>query len=563
MLWWALLLCLLGALARHYLFLPRKLGPLPPGPRKIPLFGNLFQVPPKQSYIKFHEWAVEYGPIYHLRLGSEDIIVLNIAEAAEELLVKRSRIFSSRNPPHVAQEILSNGQRPVFMPYDKEWKTVRKSTASWLGPAFSKKLRKLQALESVVLVHDLLQHGHHSVDAQISQKRDKHGHILEDHWVGAIRRYASSVMMTIGFGTRIHILIGDPWMHAVYNLVDRFSVAAMPGTYLADVFPIFRKLPDILSPWRVEARKMHQEELTVNLGLLNDAKRKMADGTAAPSYANDYLKARADAGHDSAPGVGLTDDGWLKDTSLAYAAGQLLEAGGDTTGCVMQTWILFMLNYPHVYAKAREEIDIVVGSDRLPAYEDEANLPYVVAMIKELLRCRPPIALGIPHRADEDAFYDGYWIPKGSSVIGNLWAMHMNPTQFPNPSEFRPERWYTPGSPTSWDSGPDSNGRAHYAFGWGRRFCNGSHIAEGLLFIAIARIVWSVDLLAPLNSKTGHRTIPDCDDAVSYMEGLVPNPVPFDVAFKPRSPKHLNIVERAFAEAQMSWKDMGMATDER
>lgn len=68
------------------------------------------------------KWAQEYGPVYRLRLGPHDAIFLNTAEAANELLLNRSRIYSSRTSPHVAQDLMSDGSRMVFLPYDRELK---------------------------------------------------------------------------------------------------------------------------------------------------------------------------------------------------------------------------------------------------------------------------------------------------------------------------------------------------------------------------------------------------------------------------------------------------------
>jgi cytochrome P450 len=115
----------------------------------------------------------------------------------------------------------------------------------------------------------------------------------------------------------------------------------------------------------------------------------------------------------------------------------------------MQSFILFMISHPNIEKKVREEIDRVVGSERMPVFEDEPNLPYLVACIKEPLRRRPPttmgkwvstfidtlgsdlLPLGIPHSSDEDDVYEGYFIPKGSTVIGNVWAIHMDPRHYP------------------------------------------------------------------------------------------------------------------------------------
>lgn len=111
---------------------------LPPGPPKVPFFGNLFQVTSlrphpqvciscsnllsKTDFIQFLVWARKYGPIFHLRLGPQNMIVLNSAEAADELFVSRGNIYSTRVSPHVAHDIVSAGQRMVFLPYGKEFK---------------------------------------------------------------------------------------------------------------------------------------------------------------------------------------------------------------------------------------------------------------------------------------------------------------------------------------------------------------------------------------------------------------------------------------------------------
>lgn len=130
-------------------------------------------------------------------------------------------------------------------------------------------------------------------------------------------------------------------------------------------------------------------------GLLSDIQKDMGNGIANDCYVGSYLKQRADGGHEDAPGCGLTEDGWQRDTLLAYTAGTVLEAGSDTTASTIQAFILFMLSHPHVLHKVREEIDRVVGPDRMPTFEDEPELPYLIACIKETLRRHPPTTMGV------------------------------------------------------------------------------------------------------------------------------------------------------------------------
>ena len=135
-------------------------------------------------------------------------------------------------------------------------------------------------------------------------------------------------------------------------------------------------------------------------GLLNRHKASVKAGTARDCFASTYLKTRAEKKAMDIPGIGVTNDGWMRDELLAYTGATVLEAGSDTTSAAIQSFIMFMITHPHAHEKARTEIDEVVG-DRLPTFEDEERLPYLVACIKETFRRRPTVPMGttflIPH----------------------------------------------------------------------------------------------------------------------------------------------------------------------
>lgn len=103
-----------------------------------------------------------------------------------------------------------------------------------------------------------------------------------------------------------------------------------------------------------------------------------------------------------------------------------------------------MLRFPDVLRKAQEEIDRVVGRDRLPNEDDEQSLPYIRALQCELLRWRPVVPLVQPHLASQDDEYEGYRIPKGALVWANLAAMSRNPETYPDPDQLKPERYLNP-----------------------------------------------------------------------------------------------------------------------
>ena len=111
------------------------------------------------------------------------------------------------------------------------------------------------------------------------------------------------------------------------------------------------------------------------------------------------------------------------------------------THAALCAFFLAMSLYPDAQRKAREELDTVIGPTRLPTLADRPNLPYINALVKELLRFAPVVPMGLPHVGLEDHVYNGYHIPKGAILLANIWNFHHDPTLYKDPNEFRPERF--------------------------------------------------------------------------------------------------------------------------
>ena len=194
-----------------------------------------------------------------------------------------------------------------------------------------------------------------------------------------------------------------------------------------------------------------------------------------------------------------------------------------------------------VLPKAWAELDRVVGQDRAPTWSDEVNLPYVRAIIKETMRWRPVAVLGgQPHASIKDDVYKGYLIPKGATIMGNLWAIHSNPDDFPQPNHFRPER-FLDGSLAQY---PQAQG--HSSFGWGRRVCPGQIVAEQGLFITISRILWAFKISPSIDPKSGQEIPVDIE---AFTSGFNMKPLPFHCRIEPRGTKYVDIMRREFEEA--------------
>jgi cytochrome P450 len=164
--------------------------------------------------------------------------------------------------------------------------------------------------------------------------------------------------------------------------------------------------------------------------------------------------------------------------------------------------MLAMIAFPEVQRRAQAEIDAVVGRDRLPSFSDAPHLPYVYATMKEVLRWRPTIALGLPHVTTKEDWYEGMYIPKGTMCIANLWQCNRDRAVFgEDADEFRPERHLdehgklVPGSVETYQAG-------HVSFGFGRRNCIGKELAKESIFMSTARMLWAAELARP-QDKSG------------------------------------------------------------
>ncbi|KAH9056871.1 cytochrome P450 [Lactarius vividus] len=186
-------------------------------------------------------------------------------------------------------------------------------------------------------------------------------------------------------------------------------------------------------------------------------KRKLAPGIATPSVAANIIS-RLDENSTE-------EDLWVPKA----VPGTMYLGGADTTVSALETFVLAMTLYPEVQRKAQAEIDEIVGNSRLPEISDQDKLPYVEAVLKAVLRWHP---VAVPHKVTKSDVYEGYCIPAGSTIIPNVWAMTHDPTVFPEPDRFYPERWLSPGAPAF----------PTQAFGFGARYCPSRFFAHASMW---------------------------------------------------------------------------------
>lgn len=149
------------------------------------------------------------------------------------------------------------------------------------------------------------------------------------------------------------------------------------------------------------------------------------------------------------------------------------------------TWIVTLFS----------ELDRVVGRSRLPCWQDQSELPYIRALIKEVHRWAPIGCIGIPHAATESFSHKGRLIQKGTILFPNLVTLNRDPARYTDPDKFDPLRFINdPNDAQACAVHADWKKRDHFHYGFGRRICQGVHMGEMSLFISISRILWAFDI---------------------------------------------------------------------
>jgi cytochrome P450 len=209
-------------------------------------------------------------------------------------------------------------------------------------------------------------------------------------------------------------------------------------------------------------------------------------------------------------------------------------AGSNTTLATTRVALFNLINNPHVLEKAREQLDRVVGTDRLPSLADRPRLKYIEYIVEETTRWRPLSPVGIPHKSTEDDIYEGMYIPKGTLVYYNTYALSKDTSTYQDPDKFEPERFIPVGEGGRGEpflSGP---------FGFGRRICVGRHLAQASVFSMLATIISTMDISAPIG-KDGK----PMKQVLNFSTGLSSHPGSFDMIFTPRSEKAAALLREA------------------
>ncbi|KAL9076693.1 MAG: hypothetical protein Q9157_003562 [Trypethelium eluteriae] len=418
----------------------------------------------------------------------------------------------------VGDGLALQGMRQFTMPYNKRWRAVRAITHSILAAPQTMTFKPSQEFEAKQLMHDIA-----------FNNADDMAFYMH------VRRLAFSTVMTSTYGQRVPTHDHKD-MRIAFESMKLLGQITKPGAFIEDELPFLANLPFWALPSRKKVLKYREPILQSKLRLWDRLIDLINRGEAPECFG----KAIVNSGYQK---QGISDQ------LAAWVTSGLVEAGSETTSVTLQNLILRLAANPAVQDSANEEISRIVGDDRSPSFEDIPNLPYIRACTKEILRIAPLPNFGIKHHTDADITYKGQVIPKNTVLIGNLHAINFDPTRYPEPFTFRPERYLGYQKYSTDYAGGDPYERDHFVFGVGRRICPGAKLAENTLFIAAASIMWAFEVHGPLDADGKEISVDTSDDAFDPTHPFHP-PKPFKARFVPRNRKRLDVVREQWAKAQ-------------
>ncbi|PCH36253.1 cytochrome P450 [Wolfiporia cocos MD-104 SS10] len=473
--------------------------PLPPGPRAIPILGNVHQLPRDHQYKTFQEWSRIYGDITRLYLFRKPALVLSSAQAIHDLLDKKNAVYSDRPQFVLVDEIVGWNRNLAIMPYGDTWRMHRK----WFQNAFLARnslngYRHLQQREAYNLLIRLLE--------------------APDAFLAHIKSYAAALVIEIAYGHTATSL-DDEFIRLAEDVMHGTSNIGGTAVAMVDVFPFLKHIPTWMPGAGFKRKALEVRALVDRMHNIpyQSVCRSLATGMAKPSF----LASLIETGSKEAP---LTP-GMEQEVKGAAATLYVGKGSLTSTTTVLSQFVLAMVLHPHVLKKAQDEIDRIVGTTRLPVVEDREALPYLECVIQEVYRWRPPLPLGVQHQSTEDDEYRGYFIPRGTIIFPNIWWVLQYPTLFPEPEKFRPERYQEMDKRTSHFADP-----RWLTFGFGRRICPGRKLGDSSVWLVAANIIAAFDI-RKARSHSGEEITPLGD----FKPGPISHPEPFQCEIRPRS----------------------------
>ncbi|KAH0455054.1 hypothetical protein IEQ34_016978 [Dendrobium chrysotoxum] len=429
---------------------------LPPGPWKIPIVGSMHHLMGEQVHHRLRRLAKTYGPLFHLKLGEVDLMVITSPELAAESMKTHDLSFASRPQFMGSKIILYNSGDIVFAPYGKLWAQLRKiCTIELFSSKRVKHFRSIMDEEGSNLIEKI---------------RMADG--VPVNMTEMLLSVANTTISRASFGMEC------AQQHKIFSAVkDTFKY--MSGFDLADLFPSFSFLGEITG-MRRHLEKVHKV-LDATLNEVFEEHQTKNINNSTDDLDEDLVDVLLRLKKTGELDASVTLD------NLKGVIVDLILGGTETTSAIMEWVMAELVRHPQIMRKAQSEVrEVFKGKTKLHE-NDITNLPYLTMVIKETLRIRPPAPILVPRYCSETVELGGYTIPAGSRLLINAWAIMRDPKYWKDADTFKPER-------VEADEQDFNVSRFQYMpFGGGRRICPGVNFGVASIEIVLAKLLYHFD----------------------------------------------------------------------
>ncbi|KAH9678277.1 cytochrome p450 family 706 subfamily a polypeptide 3-related [Citrus sinensis] len=442
----------------------RSTPPLPPGPRALPLVGNILSAEPN-LHRYFTKLSQIYGPIFKFYLGRKLCIVIGSPSLAKQVLKEHDVVFANRDPSAAASVLTYGGKSIGASP---EWPKLRqvlvRETMSNTSLNSSSAIRRQAVLRSM---------------------KDVSGRVGSPIKVGELMFLTSlDVATRMLWGASLR---GEDWdtMAVQFREVLEEMFQVLGSGNISDLFPL-------LTRFDLQGLESKAKKLTVRLDKIfesllrpGQSGQDMNEGKSSKDFLQTLLELQQQGDYS------LSMD-QIKALFMDVAIGST-----DTTSITVEWAMSELLQKPEVMRKARNELEQVVARDSVVEEFHLAKLPYLEAIVKETLRLHPPAPLLTSRRPSATSNLSGYTIPKGSTIFINAWAIQRNPEVWENPQDFQPDRFLEDVKIGDFRG----NNFNYLPFGSGRRICPGIPLAEKIVPHVLANLLHLFEWSLPEGTK--------------------------------------------------------------
>ncbi|XP_041490525.1 steroid 21-hydroxylase [Microtus oregoni] len=395
------------------------------------------------------------GPVYRIRMGLQDVVVLNSNRTIKEALIQKWADFAGRPQiPYGKKNLdldLSLGD------YSLTWKAHKKLSRSALM------LGVRDSMEPLVeeLAQEFCERMRAQAGAPVAIQKE-------------FSLLTCSVICYLTFGDKDDILV-----HTVHSCVqDLLQAWNHWSVQILEIIPFLRFLPNP-GLWKLKRFQENRDNI------VREQLKLHKDSLVAGQWKDmlDYMLQGVEQQREG------TDAGQLHEGHVHMSVVDLFVGGTETTATTLSWTVAFLLHHPEIQKRLQEELDLKLGPSAPSSqllYKNRMQLPLLMATIAEVLRLRPVVPLALPHRTTRASSISGYDIPKDTIIIPNIQGANLDEMVWELPGQFCPDRFLEPGKDLR-----------TLSFGCGARVCLGEPLARLELFVVLARLLQAFTLLPP------------------------------------------------------------------